>query len=296
MTMFRLSDEQRRYFYALCSDGNITRAAQRLFLSRQGLSRSMRELEKSLGTSLFVRGKRGVTLTSAGRILLRHLREEDRAWENCMAALRVIEGEPELVRVGLLSMFVGYEQKRRLLSRFERNGELRIEIVDGDHDVFWEAIAAGNMECAVTIRPPDHLGIPCVDLGKGAIEVLLSRDDPLAQKQTVDFTRDLRGKTVVQTSPYKGRLYEAVFRSHGILSEPILHDRNLMLAQVSARHHCFIIQAEYAADLVNDEVCRRPLVNVPFEMSSVLVLRPDLSPLALEVARAIAAPYSVSPT
>ena len=73
MTMFRLSDEQRRYFYALCSDGNITRAAQRLFLSRQGLSRSMRELEKSLGTSLFVRGKRGVTLTSAGRILLRHL-------------------------------------------------------------------------------------------------------------------------------------------------------------------------------------------------------------------------------
>lgn len=296
MTSFRLNDEQRRYFYALCSHGNITRAAQSLYLSRQGLSRSMRELEKSLGTALFVRGKQGVSLTSAGRALLRHLREEDRAWESCVAALRVMEGEPELVRVGLLSMFVGYEQKRRLLARFEHSGDLRIEIVDGDHDVFWEAIAAGKMECAITIRPPEHLGLPCVDLGEGAIEVLLSRDDPLAEKRSIDFARDLRGKTVVQTSPYKGRLYDTVFRSHGILSEPILHDRNLMLAHVSARRHCFIIQAEYAANLVNDEVCRRPLTNVPFEMKSVLVLRPDLSPLALEVARALAAPCSVSPT
>lgn len=296
MTTFRLSDEQRRYFYALCSYGNITRAAQSLYLSRQGLSRSMRELEKALGASLFVRSKQGVSLTSAGRALLRHLREEDRAWESCLAALRVMEGEPEPVRVGLLSMFVGYEQKRRLLSRFEHDGNLRIEIVDGDHDVFWEAIAAGKMECAVTIPPPERLGLPFINLGDGGIEVLLSRDDPLAERKFIDFTRDLRGKTVVQTSPYKGRLYEAAFRGHGILTEAILHDRNLMLAHVSARHHCFIIQAEYATALVNDEVCSRPLVNAPFEMRSVLVLRPDLSPAALEVVRAIAEPYSASPT
>ena len=55
MEPFRLSAEQRRYFYALCSTGNITQAARRLYLSRQGLSRSMRGLEEAVGAILFTR-------------------------------------------------------------------------------------------------------------------------------------------------------------------------------------------------------------------------------------------------
>ena len=79
MTTFRLTAEQRRYFYELVAAGNITKAAQSLYLSRQGLSRSMRGLEESVGVPLFARGKQGVKLTRTGRALLHHLHEEDRA-------------------------------------------------------------------------------------------------------------------------------------------------------------------------------------------------------------------------
>ena len=293
MAPFRLSAEQRRYFYALCATRNITKAAENLYLSRQGLSRSMRGLERAVGATLFARGKHGVELTRAGQALLRHLQEEDRAWEACLDGIRALEGDGcETVRVGLLSMFVGYDQKRLLLSRFEEDEGLRIEIVDGDHDAFWEAIAVGDLECAITIRPPDHLGLPAIKLADDTLSVLLSCDDPLARKATVDFARDLRGKTVVQTSPYKGRLYETIFRNHGILSESILHDRNLMLAQVSCRHQCFIIQTTYARELTTDEVCRRPLVNAPLSMASHFVFRPDLSERALRVARELLGGFS----
>lgn len=288
MTTFRLTAEQRRYFYELVAAGNITRAAQSLYLSRQGLSRSMRGLEESIGVALFARGKQGVQLTRAGRALLHHLREEDRAWEGCLDRLRSLgNSEPEPVRVGLLSMFVGYEQKRQLLSCFQEDDELRVEIVDGDHDVFWQAMLSGSLECAITIAPPDHVGLPSIKLADDTLSVLLSNDDPLARKASVDFARDLCGRTVVQTSPYKGRLYETVFRNHGILTDAILHDRNLMLAHVSTRKQCFIIQTEYALNLVTDEVCRRPLVNAPLDMASVFVFRPDLSPRAKRVAREI---------
>ncbi len=288
MTTFRLTAEQRRYFYELVAAGNITKAAQSLYLSRQGLSRSMRGLEESVGVSLFVRGKQGVKLTRAGRALLHHLHEEDRAWEGCLDRLRSLgSSEPEPVRVGLLSMFVGYDQKRQLLSRFQEDDDLRVEIVDGDHDVFWQAMLAGTMECAITIAPPEHMGLPSIKLADDTLSVLLSCDDPLARKSSVDFARDLCGRTVVQTSPYKERLYETVFRNHGILTDAILHDRNLMLAHVSTRKQCFIIQTEYALGLVTDEVCRRPLVNAPLDMASVFVFRPDLSPCALRVARTI---------
>ena len=88
MAKFRMDADQKRYFSTLCAVGNITQAARELYLSRQGLSKSMKGLEEELGTALFVRGKKGVEPTEAGRILLRCLREEDQLWDACLADIR----------------------------------------------------------------------------------------------------------------------------------------------------------------------------------------------------------------
>lgn len=289
---FRMDTDQKRYFCTLSSAGNITQAANTLYLSRQGLSKSMRALEAQIGAQLFVRGKKGVELTEAGRILLRYLREEDRLWDACVADVRDAEKTaPELVRVGLLSMYVGYDQKRDLLASFQGDASIRIEIVDGDHDAFWDAIAEGEMEFAFTVKPPDDFGLPTIKLCDDSLSVLLSVNDPLAQKKYIDFETDLRGKTVIQTSPYKGRLYETAFRNHGIKCELLLHDKNLMLAQVSTSEDCFIIQTHYAKALVTDQVCMRLLVNAPIEMDSMFVFRPDLSETGRVVARRLLERY-----
>ena len=292
MAKFRMDIDQRRYFCTLCSAGNSTQAAQLLYLSRQGLSKSMTSLEKQLDVQLFVRGKKGVELTEAGRILLRYLHEEDRLWDACVADIRAVDRtEPELVRVGLLSMYVGYHQKRELLAGFQDDPRIRIEVVDGDHDAFWEAITAGEMELAFSIKPPEELGIPAIKLLDDGPSILLAASDPLVRKRYVDFETDLQGKTVIQTSPYKGRLYETAFRNRGINVELLVHDKNLMLAQVSTSEDCFIIQTEYAKSLVTDQVCMRPLINAPIEMDSMLVFRPALRPMACTVARKLLAPY-----
>lgn len=288
MTPFRLTAEQRRYFCVLCSVGNITRAAEQLYLSRQGLSRSMARLEEQMGVRLFARGKGGVVPTEAGRALLRRLHEEDRAWEELLDELHRREGQsPEIVRVGLMSMYVGYDEKRRLLARFEGDAGLRLEIVHGDHDGFWDAIAAGQMACAVTLRPPECRDLPSIRLTDDSLSVVLSRDDGLARRRRIDFC-DLRGKTVLQPSPYKGRLYETVLRNHGLVCEPVCPDRNLVLAHISARREYLLIQEEFARALENDEVCSRPVDRAPIAMSSHLVFRPDMSERERAVARVIA--------
>ena len=60
--------KQMEYFQVLCETRNITKAAERLYLSRQSLSVSMKNLEEDLGTSLFLRKKEGVCLTESGEI------------------------------------------------------------------------------------------------------------------------------------------------------------------------------------------------------------------------------------
>lgn len=288
MAPFRMSAEQRRYFCALCAEGNITRAAEKLYLSRQGLSRSMNRLEECVGARLFHRGKRGVELTDAGAALWRHVAEEDRAWEALLAELRRREdAAPEPVRVGLLSLYVGFEEKRRLLARFSGDAGVAVEIVHGDHDDFWRAISAGELECAVTLRPPDPFDLPSLQLADDGLAVLLGRDDPLSRHESVALS-DLRGRCALHASPYKEHLYGPVPRDHGIHSEAVSPDRNLLLAHIAARGRIFIVQTEFARRLANDDVRFRPLTGAPFEMGSYLVFRRDMSPQACSVARVIA--------
>lgn len=59
-----------RYFLAVAEEGNVTRAAARLFVAQPALSRQIRELERQVGSTLFERSPRGVVLTEAGHRLI----------------------------------------------------------------------------------------------------------------------------------------------------------------------------------------------------------------------------------
>jgi DNA-binding transcriptional LysR family regulator len=52
----------------------LTRAASRLYFSQPALSRRIQRLERSVGSRLFVRHSRSVSLTPAGEVLARHAR------------------------------------------------------------------------------------------------------------------------------------------------------------------------------------------------------------------------------
>jgi len=56
-------------FLTVADEKNITRAAGRLYMTQQTLSRQIRHLERTLGVDLFVRTTRGVDLTPAGEAL-----------------------------------------------------------------------------------------------------------------------------------------------------------------------------------------------------------------------------------
>ena len=61
-----------RAFVLLCEDLNITRVSEKIHISQQGLSRQLKALEKELGTTLFFRSSKSLTLTESGQLLLPH--------------------------------------------------------------------------------------------------------------------------------------------------------------------------------------------------------------------------------
>ncbi|MFR0352901.1 LysR family transcriptional regulator [Streptomyces sediminimaris] len=63
-----------RAFVTVAEELHFTRAAARLYVAQQALSRDVRRLERELGADLFVRSTRQVALTADGERLLPHAR------------------------------------------------------------------------------------------------------------------------------------------------------------------------------------------------------------------------------
>lgn len=76
-----------KIFYEVAKAGNISKAAETLYISQPAVSKSITKLEKSLEQSLFIRSKRGVKLTPEGSTLYTYLKQAFEAIETAEQAL-----------------------------------------------------------------------------------------------------------------------------------------------------------------------------------------------------------------
>ena len=96
-------------FYAVARHGNISRAAEELFISQPAISKGIHKLEGTLGTRLFKRNSRGVTLTEDGELLFQYVEE---AFASLDTAEKLLERRQQLgishLRVGASTTLCKY--------------------------------------------------------------------------------------------------------------------------------------------------------------------------------------------
>ena len=92
---------QLHYFLVLCEEMNYTRAAQRLFLSRQALRQSISALEAELCGPLFLSAHHRLSLTDRGVSLQRHAAPVVEQFQQMQAALHAEIQSAQPVRIGI---------------------------------------------------------------------------------------------------------------------------------------------------------------------------------------------------
>ena len=89
-------------FYTVAKAGNISKAANQLYISQPSISKSISKLEAELGTALFARSSKGVTLTEEGQVLYEYV---ERAFDSLNMGEENLKNYKELgighIRIGV---------------------------------------------------------------------------------------------------------------------------------------------------------------------------------------------------
>lgn len=116
-------------FVTVLSEGSMTAAADKLFLTQPAVSQQIRNLEEELGVELLVRGVRQIKATPQGEILYEHSRRILQMVQQAEVAIKSIGAELNgLLRIGTLNS-IGLHLMSPIVSRLLRNNpELSIRI------------------------------------------------------------------------------------------------------------------------------------------------------------------------
>ncbi|MBM6614871.1 LysR family transcriptional regulator [Desemzia sp. RIT804] len=176
-----------RYFIAVATEKSISSAAQSLHLSQPTLSKQLKELEEELGTSLFLRGNRGITLTDEGNYLLKKAKEiielVDRTEKNF--------NEPEGDISGEIFIGCGETEGMRFVARSlkklqEKYPAIHIHLHSGNADDISAKLENGLLDFGIFIDPTDKNKYEYIKLPyKDQWGVLMRKDVPLAEKESI---------------------------------------------------------------------------------------------------------------
>ena len=159
--------ELYRVFKEVAEVGNITAAAQALYISQSAVSQSIKQLERDLQTRLFARNSRGVTLTAEGQMLYEYVR----------SAMGLLEtGEEKLSQTRELQMgklIIGASDT--VTSQFllpyldsfhKQHPAIHIQIVSGRSHKVLGLLRSGKVDIAFASTPSDTSSLdihPCFD-------------------------------------------------------------------------------------------------------------------------------------
>ena len=157
--------ELYKVFKEVAEAGNITAAAQSLYISQSAVSQSIKQLEGELQTRLFSRNSRGVTLTGEGKLLYEYVR----------SAMGLLEtGEAKLSQTHDLQMghltigasdTVTSQFLLPYLDRFHRQyPAIHIQIVSGRSHKVLGLLQSGKVDIAFASTPSETTSLtvfPC---------------------------------------------------------------------------------------------------------------------------------------
>jgi DNA-binding transcriptional LysR family regulator len=182
---------QLKTFVAVAQEGNLTRAAERVFTSPPAVSAQIKSLEDELGVKLFERTPRGMVLTEAGQRLLDEAQRTLQSAQRMRAAAQQLRGTAQgVVRFGTVSDPVALRLGDALVRLAERHPQVTLQLHQGLSLDMIPLLGRGELDCAYLMTDRERIdGLELVRLG--AVDLVVALPASMAETRPHDTLQDL---------------------------------------------------------------------------------------------------------
>src|SRR5215472_8630535 len=178
-----------RRFAAVAAEANLSRAAERLFVSQPTLTKQIKQLESQLGVRLFIRSRAGMTLTTAGQALAISTPAVLVGWDRALRETKAAASRAAWVlRVGFISSAANEATQHIIAAFARRRPGWRVDMQQAAWADPTAGLASGDVDAAL-------LRLPFPGQDDVRIEVLLTEPrwaalpttHPLANRDQIFF-------------------------------------------------------------------------------------------------------------
>ena len=209
---------QLRYFIAAAEEGNISRAAQKIFLTQSALSRQIKALEEEIGQCLLERQAHSIRLTPAGETLLREARELLQHAEAMLGKVRAAGGGLRL-RVGYAPSLAAGILSVAVENFTQAHSNARVELFDLSTAEMLAGLESGKLDVALTIgQERDTRGLKWTPIVRAPWQLAVSRNHPLARRSRLtpaEVAREPMLAFCQRDYPEYWRVITAWLKEHG---------------------------------------------------------------------------------
>ncbi|WP_160107927.1 transcriptional regulator CynR [Pseudomonas izuensis] len=173
-----------RYLLAVADNGGFTRAAEALHVSQPTLSQQIRQLEETLGVSLFDRNSRTVKPTDAGQAYIECAR---RVLVELEAGKRALHDVKDLsrgtLRLAMTPTFMAYLVGPLVRDYVARYPNIHLEIFELSMDDIEAGLAGDSLDIAIAFDQVRNAEIESIPAFTETLALMVGRAHPLYERQ-----------------------------------------------------------------------------------------------------------------
>ncbi len=284
---------QLRHLMAVAEAGTVRQASKNLFLSQSSVTKSIQQLEVSLGVELLHRASHGVTPTAAGRALIaraRIIEAELRAARNDIETVQGAgSGEIRLSASPTVAMAL---LPKAILEFRRTRPKVSFQIQEGVYPDVLPDVRMGETDFAICLVPeqPRDEDLDFELLLKDRLTPAVRSTHPLTQKGklTLSSLLDLKLEWVIYRRSETGRdVFEQTFLAQGLeppRSTIACTSFACALALVESGDHVTLVPSQLFADKPGSLSITPLVMDSPMPPWNVTVIsraRHELSPVCL---------------
>ncbi|MBS5938220.1 LysR family transcriptional regulator [Clostridium sp.] len=205
-----MNTEALEYFIKVYEKKSVTAAAKDLFITPQGLSKTIKQLEIDLETELFYRGSRGVEATEYGEVLYARAKHICYLVEDLKKEISVMSGSK-----GVLNLVVTYSASSALpvnllfgFPKEHNNIQMKLKEVPDEYHI--EGLFEDEEVDVGLVMVNEKFNICDYELMlKGEVVIVVSKNHHLAQKDEISIM-ELENEPLVLKSVEAGEEHRFV--------------------------------------------------------------------------------------